>query len=52
MHNKHARSINQNAKLCSNRYNVRILFYEQAVYEKGNKNGKKSSLSSLASKFI
>ena len=37
MHNIHIRSISKNTQTCLNKENAHILFYEQAVYERGEK---------------
>ena len=37
MNNIHAGSFENNTQMCPNRWNMHILFYEQAVYERGTK---------------
>ena len=40
MHNDHTRSINKSTQMYPNRKNVHVLFYEQALCEKGKKMAK------------
>ena len=39
MNNIHTISIDKNRQTCPNRWNMHILSYEQAVYERSTKNG-------------